>query len=128
MNTPFPIAEYANNPTVSGSFCIVEIGSAGGGFTNLITAVENEIATEFGAAGVAPPPRGTIKSMLISNDHATEKVYLQSEFMASGSARGILLDAGDAIFLALGEELPPTSNSIGFDAAAACTLSVACFY
>jgi len=127
MSTPFPLAVNANTPTIDSNFCIVEVGS-NGSTTDLIDAVETEIATEFAAAGVTAPPKGTIKSMLISNDHATEKCYLKSKFMTSGVSRGILLDAGDAIFLALGSSHPPASNAIEFAAAGVCTLSVACFY
>jgi len=128
MSTSLPLARLNNLPTISDQFVIVEIGSGGSGFTNLITAVETEIGLEFTAAGETPPPKGMIKSVLISNDHATEKVYLQSQFMTSAASRGILLDSGDAIFLAFGSGLPLATNSLGFDAAGACTLSVACFY
>jgi hypothetical protein len=127
MSTPLPLARLNNLPTISSEFIVVEIGHAGTR-ADLVAAIETEIATEFAAAGETPPPKGMIKSVLISNDHATEAVYLSSRFMSSAATRGIKLDAGDAIFLAFGESQPSSTNSIQYGAGGTCTLSVACFY
>jgi hypothetical protein len=127
MSSSLPLARLNNLPTISSEFIIVEIGH-GGTRADLLAAVEAEIATEFAAAGETAPPQGMIKSVLISNDHASEAVYISNKFMSSAATRGIKLDAGDAIFLAFGDRQPPTSNAIQFGAGGACTLSVACFY
>lgn len=125
MSTPFTIAQKNNLPVLDSQFFVVELGHAGTP-SDFFADLRAEINIEFAAAGETPPQN--LRAVLISNDHASHACYLSSKFMRSAVDRGICLEAGDAIFLALGSGEPGTTNSFEYGSNNAVTLSVACFY
>jgi len=115
MSTPLTIAQKNNLPIINEDTLIVEIGNNG---------TPGSLTTALVSAG-AP---GNIRSLLISNDHASEVCYLSTKSKRSGVSRGIRLDPGDAIFLATSGGYPPAADDLEFGGAGTVTLSVACFY
>ncbi len=115
MSTPFTIAQKNNLPVINEDTLIVEIGHGG-------------TPASLTAALVTAGASANMRSLLISNDHASEVCYLSTKSKRSGVSRGIRLDPGDAIFLAVSGGYPPAADDLEFGGAGAVTLSVACFY
>jgi len=109
-----------NMPVVNNDFTVVELGSTSSNGDKLIPAIMVKMNSALTIV-----PTGDIKGLLISNDHASHKCYINSEDMASSATRGLVLDTGDAIYFAIRDGCRD-GNAITYSTSG--TVSVAVYY
>jgi hypothetical protein len=123
MTRPISSSTIANLPAVNGQFTVIELAATSGSGDDIFANIGVEIAAEFGASDprLMMQPTG----LLISNDHASATVYINSVTAASGAARGVAITPGNALFLGI-VGLPNSSNGLTYSTTG--TASVAVFY
>ena len=123
MTRPINVAKIVNLPAINGDFTVIELAATSGSGDDILANISAEIALEFGSGDprLSMQPTG----LLISNDHASATVYVNSVTAASGAARGVAISPGNALYLAIIAQ-PNPANAVTYSTTG--TASVAVFY
>ena len=120
MTRPMNVAQIVNLPAVNGNFTVIELAATSGSGDDILANINAEIALEFGTGDTRLSMQPT--GLLISNDHASATVYVNSVTAASGAAR---VSPGNALYLGIIAQ-PNPANAVTYSTTG--TASVAVFY